>query len=325
MNQILYTIEGEKEKNRTRGIISFFAVAIMIFGFLITSMGGYNIVLAKREKDAKIEAEKIPNVELASEDNFAIISVNHIREVKNIIYSWNDEEENVLAENTSVDIRESIEIPAGNNTLNVKVVDVQGKIATASKEFAYEGIYTDLSVIDSKSIKITVTDVTGLQSVTYKWNSGEETVAYPDPTNQQVIEIITDIPTGLNTISVSAVNKQNKVENKELAVKGITKPAIKINYNVDKTLISLTLNDDQGIESYSYTISTAPISAIAKNGEIIPDFKSKLNVVSTQDKVANGELSISEKFTFNEGFNYLEITVRNIEGVEEKFSGWCAK
>lgn len=325
MNQILYTIENEEQINRTKSIILFFAIAIIIFGLIMVSMGGYRIASAKANRDKQIEAAKIPNVELKSESNLVKISANHIREIKNIIYSWNDEEETILSENTANNIEETIEIPAGTNTLNVKVIDVEGKTATISKEFSYEGTYMDVSVIDNKSIKITVTDVKGLQSVSYRWNSEEEIVAYPEYQDQQVIEITSDIPAGINTIRVKAVNNENETQNKEVTINGITKPTIKIKYNVDKTLLIMDLNDAQGIQSYSYTLSTAPISEIAQNGSIIPEFKDKLSVVKTENKSANGEISITENLVFQEGFNYLEITVTNIEGVEETFSGWCAK
>lgn len=326
MNQILYTIENEEQQNRTKNIILFFAIAIIIFGIVMTSMGGYGIAVAKAEKEEKIEAAKIPNVELTSANNVVTVSVKHVRGIKNIIYSWNDEEEETIeitqpAENTE----EYIDIPAGKNTLNVEVIDVAGKTATISKEFSYEGTYMDVSVLDNKSIRIIVTDVTGLQSVSYKWNSEDEIVAYPEEANQQVMEIISDIPVGENTIRVNAVNNENDIQSKEVTIKGITKPTIRLNFNEDKTLIALNLSDDQGIQSYSYKLSTAPIKDIAENGTIIPEFKDKLTQVVSENKVGNGEITISESVIFYEGFNYVEITVTNIEGVEETFAGWCAK
>ena len=121
------------------------------------------------------------------------------------------------------------------------------------------------------------------------------------------------------------MNRANAVENKEMQVKGVTKPTMKINYNSDRTMLTLKLNDEQGIESYSYKLSTAPISEIAENGNIREDFKDKLAIVTSQTKQGNSQQSITEQLPFEQGFNYLEITIKNIEGVEETFSGWCAK
>lgn len=327
MNQILYTIENEEEKNRTKSIILFFAITIMIFGIVMLAMGGYQIATAKAAREEAIEAAKIPNIELefAEESNNVIIRVSHVRAIKDITYSWNNEEEIVLDENSATDVEEYIELPAGTNTLNVTVTDIEGKTVAVSEEFTYKGTYMEVSVIDNKSLRIVVTDMVGLQSVAYKWNDEEEIVSYPDGEDLTVIEVTSDIPIGQNTITVRAVNNENNIEEKQVTVQGISRPTIGINYNSDKTLISIRLNDDQGIQSYSYKLSGAPISEIAENGSIIPEFKDKLTVITSQTKEGQGQNSILEQVEFMEGFNYLEITIINIEGVEETYSGWCAK
>lgn len=328
MNQILYTIENEEEKNKMKSVMLFFAITIIIFGLIMVSMGGYRMASAKMAREEAKEAAIVPKIELYEEDNKLIISINHIREIKDIIYSWNNGEEiqlSVFSENFNGYLEEEIDIPGGKNIVNVKVIDVQGKTSTASGEFTYKGTYMDLSVVDNKSIKIIVTDMVGLQSVTYQWNSDEVKTAYPEEGDQQKIEIVSDIPTGLNTIKIRAINRANEVTDKEMSVKGITKPTIKINYNSDRTLLLVKLNDEQGIESYSYKLSTAPISEIAENGNLRTDFKDKLTVVTSQTKQGNEQQAITEELPFEQGFNYLEITTRNIEGIEETFSGWCAK
>ena len=327
MNQILYTIENEEEKNRIKSIILFFEITIMIFGVLMTTMGGYRIAAAKTARDEAIEAAKVPNIKLEFEEesNNAIIKVSHVREVKNITYSWNNEEEIILEENTATDIEEYIELPSGTNTLNVTATDIEGKTSTISQEFTYKGTYMEVSVIDNKSLRVVVTDMVGLQSVSYKWNDEEEVMSYPDGLDSTVIEITSDIPIGENTITVKAVNNENTIEEKQVTVQGISRPTIKISYNTDKTIITVRLNDDQGIQSYSYKLSRAQISEISENGNIIPGFKEKLKVVTSQTKEGEGQNSIIEQLEFQEGFNYLEITITNIEGIEETFTGWCAK
>lgn len=325
MNQILYTIENHEEKGRMKSIILFFALTIIIFGIIMATMGGFRIAEAKIARDEAIEAAKIPEVTLNSESNKAIINVKHSKEIKNIIYSWNEGEETVITKNTTEDITESIDIPAGTNTLNVQVFDVEGRNTQISKEYTYEGSYMDLSVIDNKTLKIVVTDMAGLQSVKYSWNSEDEVISYPDQENATVIEISSDIPVGLNTIRVVAINTRNISEEKEVTIKGVTKPTRQITYDNNRTRLIIKINDDQGIESYSYKLSSAPISDIARNGQIIPEFKEKLTQVISESKSGNSEKSITEQLPFQKGFNYLEITITNIEGVQETYAGWCAK
>ena len=307
MNPILYPIESQEEKNRMKSIMLFFGVTIIIFGLIMVSMGGYRIASAKIAKEEAIEEATVPKVNLYEMDNKLTISINHIREIKEIIYSWNDGEEiqlSVYSENFNGNIEEEIDIPGGTNKINVKVIDTKGKTATVSGEFTYKGTYMDLSVIDNKSLKIVVTDMVGLQSVTYQWNNTEQEItAYPQEGSPERVEIVSDIPTGLNSIKIKSVNKQNVIENKEIPVKGITKPTMKISYNGDRTILTIKLNDDQGIQSYSYSLSIAPISEIAENGNIIPNFKDKLTLVTSETKQGNQQQSITEQVPFEQGLD----------------------
>lgn len=325
MNQILYTIENEEEKNRMKSIIVFFGIVIIVFGILLVATGGYSLASAQKAKQEAIEAARVPVIELSSQENNAIVNIKHSREIKRIEYSWNNGEVTVINKQGQQNVREEIELPAGKNTLNVKAVDVEGKSSNLTQEFSYEGTYMDLSVIDNKSLKIVVTDIKGLQSVTYKWNQGEETVAYPDTPNATSIEIISNIPVGLNTIEVKAINNENITQTKEMQVQGITKPKMSINFDEQRTVINIKFRDDQGIQSYSYKVSTAPIEEIVKDGKVVENSKEKLQEVISETKQANGEKEITEQVVFNKGFNYVEVTITNIEGAEETYTGWCAK
>lgn len=325
MNQILYTIENEQEKNKMKSITLFFAIVIIIFGILLVATGGYSLASANKAKQEAIEAAKVPVIELSAVENKAIVKISHSREIKNIEYSWNNGEVTIINKEGKKNTSEEIELPAGKNTLNVKVIDVEGKTSNISQEFSYQGTYMDLSVVDNKSLKIIVTDVEGLQSVTYRWNSGEETTAYPDTPNSTSIEIITNIPTGLNTIVVTAINNKNATQTKEMQVQGITKPTMDIDLNPERTLISIKFKDDQGIQSYSYKVSIAPIEEIVKDGKLLPNAKENLKQTISETKQANGEKEITEQITFNEGFNFVEVTITNVEGAEETLTGWCAK
>lgn len=325
MNQILYTIENEEEKNRMRSIVLFFGIVIIIFGILLVATGGYSIAMSQIAKQEEIEAAKIPVIELSVKDNIATIKVEHSTAISKIEYYWNDEEAEVEDINGKQKVTQEVELPAGKNKLNVKVTDIEGRVATIAQEYAYEGTYMDVSVIDNKRLKIVVTDVKGFQSVTYKWTDGEEVIQYPDSPNDISIEIVADIPMGLKTITITAVNNDNVVENKEMQVQGVTAPKMTVKYSDDKSLININFKDDQGIQSYSYKVSTAPITEIVQNGKLVSNAKEKLKEVISETKQANGEKEITEPVTFNEGFNYVEVTITNIEGITETITGWCAK
>ena len=325
MNQILYTIEDENRDNRMKSIVLFFCIFLIVFGLALTGVGGYNIYASNIKKQERIELAKIPQIKLNTVDNQVVINVEHVRVIKDIVYSWNNEEEETLVENKSSGINEYIDIPSGNNTLFVKVTDVNGIYSTTEGEFSYKGTYIDPSLIDNKKIKIVATDNEGLQSLSYKWNSEEPAMKEAESINNKRLEMTADIPIGHNTITITAVNNKNEITKKEMEVQGITKPTIRVNYNSDKTLFTIRLKDDQGIESYTYRLSSAKVEDIAENNQIKENFKEKL-VKETENTVqGNAELEITDKLALVEGFNYLEIKVRNIEGAEETLTGWCAK
>lgn len=324
MNQILYTIEDRESKNKIKGIMIFFGVALIIFGFILAGGGVYGFVSSKIQKQKEIEMKKTPEITLEESENQAVIKVNHVRNIQNIKYTWENQEEETITESTSTGITEYIDIPAGTNKLHVKVTDSEGKFSELEKEYSYKGTYMDVSVIDN-NIKIIVTDVNGLQSVTYNWNTEEKVTQYAENTNQETIEIITEIPSGINTITVVSVNNENETTTKEKTVQGITKPTIKVMFNSDRTLFTINLKDDQGIESYSYTLYHAKVEDIAENGSLREDFKERLTKGASNNVTANGTLELIDKVELVEGFNYLEVKVRNIEGAEEIFTGWCVK
>ena len=326
MNQILYTEDTKKNQNKIKSIIIFFSVFLIIFGASLAGIGGYNIVSSNNKRKEEVEMAIVPEITLENENNKVIIKVEHIRNIKLITYSWNGEDVVNLNENETNKVTESIDIPAGTNNLYVKVVDVNGKYASKEKEFSYDGTYMDLSVVDNSKLRIVVTDTKGLQSVTYNWNTEEGITEYAENTETETIEIETAIPTGMNTITVTAVNNENKKVTKEQQVQGITKPTISITYNSDRTLFTIKMKDDQGIESYSYALYNAKVEDIAENGQLISNYKDKLTEVKSSNGIqGNGKLEITDKLELVEGFNYLIVKAKNIEGAEAVFSGWCVK
>jgi hypothetical protein len=322
MNQILYTIEDSNIENNNKNIIKIFAVLVIIFGTVLLASGVYQFVRLMQEKQEQIEASKTPEITFSDEDNVVTIEVSYDKIITSIIYNWNDDEITTLTENKSENISEKIEVPSGTNTLYIKVIDEDGKTTNFSKEFTYKGTYMDVSVVDNKQLKVIVTDEVGLQSVTYKWNSEEEIIAVPEE-DENTIEIITDIPTGLNTISITSINNNNEIQSKEKEVQGITKPTIKV--NKVNSEFRIQLNDDQGIKSYSYKLYRADIKDIAKNGKLIENYKEKVTLVSEEEITVDSETEVLTTIDLEDGFNYLELTVKNVEGAEESISGWGVK
>lgn len=297
MNQILYTGKTGGPAS-IKSIVKFFAISIIILGVIFIGEGSY--ALYENDKlNRQVIDNTVPEISFAQEENNAIVTVTHNKGISKVNYRWNDElETTVRGNDENTVILDNISISSGINTLHVTAVDINGRSSEKSFEYAYDGICIELSVIDSIYLKITASDVTGLSYITYKWNSGEEIKAYANTEDPTIIEQITEIPTGLNTLSITAVNSSNKTLTKTQDVKGIHPPVIKL-YIQDNNLI-VDVTDEEGIAKISQQI----------------------NVEEEKVTEYNGDKHVRYTYTINPEEDILvTITATDIEGVSRTFKG----
>lgn len=275
MNQILYTGNQKKGPASIKSILRFFSISLILLGAIFIGKGSYalyqNYELSKQEVD-----NTVPEIAFEQEENNAIITISHNKGISKIKYNWEDQSETIKQGNSEKTIiLDNISIPTGINTLYVTAIDENGKTTEKSYEYAYDGIAIDFAIVDNTYIKITASDVKGLSYITYKWNSGEEVTAYPAGDNNTVIEQQTEIPSGLNTLSITAINLENKTLTKNQNVKGNHPPKIQLylqgndlvvmvsdEEGIDKIIQQINLNEPQeipvgGAEQYSYRYEIA--------------------------------------------------------------------
>lgn len=297
MNQILYT--GKKNgPTSLKSILKFFAFSIIAFGVIFIGDGSYalyEINVLNRE----VEDTSVPDIKFEQEGNNAVVTVSHNKAISRVRYRWNDDVETLISGNSEdTIILDNISISSGINTLHVVAVDINGKVSESSYEYAYDGICIELSVIDNTYLKVTASDVTGLSYITYKWNSDEAITAYPDTENTTIIEQTTEIPTGKNTLSITAVNSSNKTLTKTQDVLGIHPPEIKLYIQGDYLIVDVT--DEEGIAKITQRINVEEEKVIELNGEKHYRYTDTIN--SEEDIIVT-------------------ITATDIEGVSKTFKG----
>lgn len=238
MNQILQVQENRRNSNPvdTKKVVLFFAVSIIIFGLILLGQGAYSVYQSKlNEKvtpttpgnSGNIETpEYTPTITLTkTEDNKVILNVESQIAISHIIYNWNNETAQTLEETGKTNVEEVIDIPTGENTLNISVIDSNGKETKKSEVFIIEVSkpVIELSVVGN-DIKITVTSKVELSYVTYKWNLEEEKkqdmLTYEDRTK---FEKLVEIPKGQNTLKIVAVDINENRTEKSQEIKGVTK------------------------------------------------------------------------------------------------------
>lgn len=244
MNQILQVQENKRKNSPTdtKKIVLFFAVCLIVFGLILLGQGAYNTYLTKANEKVTPQNPTTGGVQEPSEviaptitltktnENKLIINIESETAISHIIYNWNNESAQTLEETGKTNIEEIIDIPAGENTLNISVIDSNGNETKKQEQFIVETSkpIIELSVIGN-DIKISVTSEVDLSYVTYKWNSEtekkENMTTYEDRTK---FEKLVEIPKGQNTLKIVAVDINGNQTEKSQDIKGVTKAKTKV-------------------------------------------------------------------------------------------------
>ena len=298
MNQILYTGGKKDGPSSIKSIVRFFSICLILFGLVFAGKGSY--ALYENHELSKVEVDNtFPTISFDQEGNNAIITAYHKLGISKIKYHWNNDDDEIGQGNSDQTvIIDDIPISPGTNTLYVSAIDVNGKVTEDFYNFSYDGIAIEFSVIDNTYIKITASDVQGLSSLSYKWNSDEEIEAYPDERDLTKIEQLTEIPTGLNTLSVTAVNALNKTLTQTQSIKGNHPPKIEI-YKQGNNLV-VVVTDEEGIDKIVQQINVDEAQVIDIDG--LNEYKYKVPISET-DRIL------------------IKITAIDVEGVGRTFNG----
>lgn len=310
MNQILQVQENRRNSNSvdTKKVVLFFAVSIIIFGIILLGQGAYSVYQSKlNEKvtpttpgnSGNIETpEYTPTITLTkTEDNKVILNVESEIAISHIIYNWNNETAQTLEETGKTNAQEVIDIPTGENTLNISVIDSNGKETKKSETFILEASkpVIELAVVGN-DIKITVTSEVELSYVTYKWNSEEEKkqdmITYEDRTK---FEKLLEIPKGQNTLKILAVDVNKNQTEKSQEIKGVTKA--KTSVIAKGNYLDFTVTGEENIKTVEF------------------EFNGKKYLMNTD---TFGETNtVHYKMPMVSGWNYLKIISTTQSGAQD--------
>ena len=264
MNQILLT-NNQNIKKKSSGnynnnsgdmkkIIIFFSIAILVFAIAIIG-----IYVFKMLKDDETE-EKVGKPELLLEqlENQVKIIAKAEAGIDKIIYTWNGAETTEQEMNGRTKHEEALEIPEGQNTLKVTLIDENDEKVENEKEFYIEEtgkptIELDGTVGNGK-IKITAVDENSfIKYITYRWNDEEEITVEATEENQTRLETIIDLKRGTNVLHVTAVNGFAKTETIEKKYAGVNNPIIEV--TKEDNTIFMKITHDMGLKKITFTIN----------------------------------------------------------------------
>ncbi len=305
MNQILFTQDKRNSNSQdTKKIVLFFAVSLIIFGLILFGQGVYGIV--KKDSTQVNKDDETTTISLQQNNSGeVIINVNSKTIISELIYYWNSEASQTISGNGNTTMQQIITMPAGQNTLTVKTIDVNGKQKTETQTFKLDVDKPNisLSVIGNK-IKIAVDSKADLAYVTYKWNNEQEKkmdmTTFEDKAK---FETEIEIPKGKNTLMITAVDIYENKSEKSQEINGISKPVIEPTINEPYITFTVTSEEDD--------IKTIEFVYNGKNYKITEDAIKK----------SQNAKKVSYKLTLEKGKNTLIVKATTQNGGTAQ-EGW---
>lgn len=264
MNQILDdspTIKGSSKKiSKSDVAVRVLAVMLAIFAAALLGLGIYGVVKNNNKSDISVQEATDAQIEITQKETTAIIKVTHDKVIEKLIYCWDSSKETIVKGTGESTMESEIALYAGDHTLKVKVVDTDGHETLLEQAISSEtggdimNPVISLEVTDEKKLRITATDETAMDFVTYRWNDEEEEkVEVSD--DEKKIEFDIEILKGNNNLLITAVDKSQNQTNENKSFSGVTKPDVTITIAADKKTFNVVCTHENGIQSVKLTLN----------------------------------------------------------------------
>ena len=284
-------------KANIKSIVKFFSIFIILFGIILIADSSYSII------SSRPKLKDNPNITMKRIDLEAIIKVNTDKPIRQLSYRWGQEDEKIVQSNGTVEVEVAVEIPDGNNVLNITIIDYYGNKTDYQKQYINnrndkEKPKIEITVIGN-TLNIVAKDETELSYLTYKWNDEESTRIdrKQDSEDKTTLQAKVEVRKGQNTLTIVAVDKEGNKETKTQAIKGANKPTFTVTTEGNNLVISA--KDDEGIAKLEVTLD----GVTTDTGDTPIDQK---------DIVARQELT--------PGTHTITIVVTNMSGLKEEKS-----
>lgn len=307
MNQILDYAPNNKSKKSggSDKIVRVFAVILILFAIALIAVVVYGMIENKNQMNSESNQITYADISVNIEDAQATIKVTHDKNIQRLIYSWNTSSERTIRGSEKY-MEETIDVPAGDNTLHIKVIDENGVETTHNEEVSSEqGVdiinpIIELKVVENK-LQIKVTDETALDFMTYRWNEEEEETVYAEEGSKEIVAEI-EILKGENDLTIVAVDGSSNTTTETKKFIGLKKPELTVTLSEDGSQIVINATHENGIESVAYNFNNVDYNVDI--GEGTPN-------------------SIELKQDLEIGYNRIIITVKSVDGAETTFDGEC--
>lgn len=263
MNQILDYNPNKNSGGGASGsdkIVRVFAVILAIFAICLLAGGAYGLYKNNNSADIPTKAATEAQISIEQKETKAVIKVTHDKVIEKLIYSWDAEKETTIKGDGESTMESEISLFAGTHTLNIKVVDIEGYETTyeqvVTSEQGEDKLYPviELNITDEKKLRITSTDETAIDFVTYRWNDEEEQKVEVSEDDKK-IEFEIEILKGNNDLTIVAVDKSSNTTTETKSFSGVTKPDVKITIAADKKTADVYCYHENGLKEIKLTLN----------------------------------------------------------------------
>ena len=240
------------DKANIVSIVRVFCVLIILFGLVLVGDATYGIMNSrpKLRDNVNVTANAIGS-------NVTINAVGSMP-IQSLTYRWNQGEETVVQGNGTVELEAVVQIPTGNNILNMSVIDYYGNKSEFQKQYINEQDDSSKPTIEisvsGNMLNITATDETEMSYLTYSWNNGTPTRVDMDTTlaDKTVLRTSVEVQKGENTLSIVAVDIDGNTNTRTEKIKGANKPTFTV--TADGTNLVIKAQDEDGISKVEITV-----------------------------------------------------------------------
>lgn len=311
MNQILDYNSGQNSGGSSNSdkIVRVFAILIIIFALALCGVGIYGKIKNSNDEKSKKAEETKAEIVVTKQDSEVNIRVTHDKSIERLIYRWNTSSEKTEKGTGKSTMELNVPMPAGENVLHIKVVDINGVETTYENTFKSESgvdIITPVIEIkpDGNKLKVTATDETSLDFLTYRWNSEEEQKVEPSEDNPKEITVEIEVMKGKNDLTIVAVDSSNNTATETKAFTGVTQPEIVAVVSEDGAQVDIKVTHEQGLKSITVEINgSEPIQVdIGEGNPVNAEFpiplsegenNIKVNAISTENIPASKEATFT--------------------------------
>ena len=240
------------DKANIKSIVRVFCILIILFGLVLVGDATYGIISSKPTlKDTiKVTANPIGSqVTIRATGNMPLQSLT---------YRWGQGEETTVQGNGTVELETTVQIPTGNNILNMIVVDYYGNKNEYQKQYINQQNDASKPTIEisvsGNMLNIIATDDTEMSYITYSWNNQTPTRVdiEHDEENKKELRTSIEVLKGENTLSIVAVDSDGNSTSRTEKIKGANKPTFTVSSDGNNLIINA--KDEEGISKIEITV-----------------------------------------------------------------------